>query len=133
MKFKFISLSQGPWAIWKDASFLMLKSYPAAYPCFFVVILRHESFPNLTHGFLSFCCSLYLKFPVPTILSGLPRWCYWERTHPPGRPGSITGSGRSPGGGHGNPLQSSCRENPMDRGAWWATVHRVTKSQTRLK
>ena len=39
----------------------------------------------------------------------------------------------SPGGGHGNPLQYSCLENPMDRGAWQATVHRVTKSQTRLK
>ena len=37
---------------------------------------------------------------------------------------------RSPGGGHGNPLQYSCLENPMDRGAWWATVHRVSKSQT---
>ena len=36
-------------------------------------------------------------------------------------------------GGHGNPLQYSCLENPMDRGAWRATVHRVTKSQTRLK
>ena len=36
--------------------------------------------------------------------------------------GSIPGSGRSPGGGHGNPLQYSCLENPMDRGAWWATV-----------
>ena len=46
---------------------------------------------------------------------------------------SIPGSGRSPGGGHGTPLQYSCLENPMDRGAWWATVHRVTKSQTRLK
>ena len=44
--------------------------------------------------------------------------------------GSIPGSGRSPGGGHGNPLQYSCLENPMNRGAWWATVHRVTKSQT---
>ena len=44
--------------------------------------------------------------------------------------GSITRSGRSPGGGHGNPLQYSCLENPMDRGAWQATVHRVTKSQT---
>ena len=41
--------------------------------------------------------------------------------------------GRSPGGGHGNPLQYSFLENVMDRGAWWATVHRVTKSQTRLK
>ena len=37
-----------------------------------------------------------------------------------GEPGSIPGLGRSPGGGHGNPLQYSCLENPMDRGAWWA-------------
>ena len=44
--------------------------------------------------------------------------------------GSIPGSGRAPGGGHGNPLQYSCLENPMDRGVWWATVHRVTKLQT---
>ena len=47
--------------------------------------------------------------------------------------GLIPQSGRSPGGGHGNPLRYSCLENPMDRGAWWATVHRVTKSQTPLK
>ena len=39
--------------------------------------------------------------------------------------GLIPGLGRSPRGGHGNPLQYSCLENPMDRGAWWATVHRV--------
>ena len=44
--------------------------------------------------------------------------------------GSIPGSGRSPKGGHGNPLQYSGLENPMDRGAWHATVHRVTQSQT---
>ena len=48
-----------------------------------------------------------------------------------GDPGSIPGSGRSPGKGNGNPLQYSCLENPMDRGAWRATVHRVAKSQTR--
>ena len=41
--------------------------------------------------------------------------------------------GRSPGGGHGNPLQYSCLENPLDSGAWWAMVRRVTKSQTCLK
>ena len=46
---------------------------------------------------------------------------------------SIPGSARSPGGGHGNPLQYSCLENPMDRGAWRATVHRVTMSQTPQK
>ena len=44
--------------------------------------------------------------------------------------GSIPGSGRSPEGGHGNPLQYSCLENPMDRGAWRATVHGITKSRT---
>ena len=43
---------------------------------------------------------------------------------------SIPGSGRSPGGGHGNPLQYSCLENPMDRGAWWATDHRISESDT---
>ena len=47
--------------------------------------------------------------------------------------GSIPGSGRSPGGGHGNPLQYSCLENPMDKGAWWAIVHRLAKSQAYLK
>ena len=46
--------------------------------------------------------------------------------------GSIPGSRRSPGEGNGNPLKYSCLENPMDRGAWWATVHGVTKSRTRL-
>ena len=45
----------------------------------------------------------------------------------------ILGSGRSPAGGRGNPLQYSCLENPMDRGVWWATVHGVTNSQTGLK
>ena len=44
--------------------------------------------------------------------------------------GSIPGSGRSPGGGHDNPLQYSYPENPIDRGDWWAIVHRVTTGQT---
>ena len=46
---------------------------------------------------------------------------------------SIPELGRSPGGGHSNPLQYSCPENPLDRGHWQATVHRVAKSQTWLK
>ena len=49
-----------------------------------------------------------------------------------GDSGSILGSGKSPGGGNGNSLQYSCLENPMDRGAWQATVHGVTKSWTQL-
>ena len=47
--------------------------------------------------------------------------------------GSVPGWGRFPGGGHGNPLQYSCLENPRDRGAWWAAVYGVAQSQTRLK
>ena len=47
--------------------------------------------------------------------------------------GSILGLGRSPGEGHGNPLQYSCLENPMDRGTWQARVHRVARSQIQLK
>ena len=46
--------------------------------------------------------------------------------------GLIPGLGRTPEEGHGNPLQYSCLENPMDRGAWWAIVHEVAKSRTRL-
>ena len=47
--------------------------------------------------------------------------------------GLISGSGRSPGRSHGNPCQYSCLGNPMDRGAWWVTVHRITKSWTRIQ
>ena len=63
-----------------------------------------------------------------------------EKTFPGGSDGKDSacnvgdpdGSGRSPGGGHGNPLQYSCLENPKDRGAWWSTVYEVTKSWTQL-
>ena len=70
--------------------------------------------------------------------TGVPRW-YLAVKNSPANAGegrdvcSIPGSGRSPGGGHGNPLQCSCLETPVDRGAWWATVHGVAKSRTRLK
>ena len=55
-----------------------------------------------------------------------------ESLRNPGDPGLICGLGRSPVEGKGNPLQYSCLENSMDRGAWWATVHGVAKSQTQL-
>ena len=51
----------------------------------------------------------------------------------PRRTRAVHGSGRSPGEGKCNPLQYSCLENPMGRGAWWATVHGVAKNQTQLK
>ena len=52
--------------------------------------------------------------------------------HKAGNLGLIPGSGRSPGEGNGNPLQYSCLENAMDRGAWWTTVNGITKSPTQL-
>ena len=61
-------------------------------------------------------------FPGTSVLKNLPVNV--------GDVGSISGSGRSPGGGNGNPLQYSCLENPTDRGAWWAIVHRVVRSWT---
>ena len=62
----------------------------------------------------------------------LPRWLSCkELACQVGDTGSIPGSGRSPGEGNGNPLQYSCLENSMGRGAWQATVHGVAKSQTR--
>ena len=72
--------------------------------------------------------------PIPKL--GFPGGTSGKEKNPPANAGdirdmgSIPGLGRSPEGGHPNPLQYSCLENPKDRGAWWATVHRVTKSQT---
>ena len=68
---------------------------------------------------------------------GLPGWLSGKesacKAGAEGDMGSIPGSGRLPGGGHGSPLLCSCLENPVDSGAWWATVHGVTKRQTGLK
>ena len=68
---------------------------------------------------------------VPLFLYGFPRGSDdKESTCSAGDPGLIPESGRFPGEGKGNPLQYSCLENPMDKGAWWATVYGVAKSQT---
>ena len=60
-----------------------------------------------------------MSFPDGSVVKNLPANA--------GDAGSIPGLARSPGGGNGNPLQYSCLENPMDRGAWWAIVHGVSK------
>ena len=64
-------------------------------------------------------------FPGGSVVKNLP-----ATAGNTGDTGSIHGSGRSPGGGNGDPLQDSCLGNPMDRGAWWATVHGVAKTCT---
>ena len=71
---------------------------------------------------------IVLFFPCGTSGKNLPAKAGDERDTD-----SIPESGRSPGGGHGNPLQFSFLENPMDRGVWWAMIHKVTKRQTQLK
>ena len=63
---------------------------------------------------------------------GLPWWLSKEPSHGAGDLGSIPGLGRSPGEGNGNSLQYSCLGNPMDRGAWRATVHGVANSRMQL-
>ena len=62
---------------------------------------------------LGYCSCLIISLCLPGGASGKEPFCWCRRCKRPG-------SGRSPGGGHGNPLQYSCLENPMDRGAWWA-------------
>ena len=73
--------------------------------------------------------SVEYNFPLPIHLGGSDGKA---STYNAGDPGSIPGSGSSPGEGDGYPLQYSCQENSTDRGAWWATVHGVAKSQTQL-
>ena len=75
---------------------------------------------------VSVCLFVYVYMGLPQWLSGKESTCH------AGDGGSIPGSGRSPGGGYGNPLQYSCLGNPMDREAWWATVHGLIQIQTWL-
>ena len=70
---------------------------------------------------------LYVKAETIYTNTGLSRCRGKESACNAGDPGSIPGSGRSPGEGNGNSLQSSCLKNPMDRGAWWTVVHGVIK------
>ena len=77
---------------------------------------------------------LFLKQSIYIIIQDFPGGSDGKASaYSAGDPGSIPGSGRCPGEGNGNPLQYSCMENPMDRVAWWATVHGVSKNWTRLK
>ena len=84
-------------------------------------------FFNIYFYLFIWLCQILVGFPGSSMVKNLP-----ANTGDAGGVDLIPWSGRSPGGGHGNPLQYSCQEKPKDRGAWWATVHGVTKSQTQL-
>ena len=75
---------------------------------------------------------LSLHLPIPCLM-GFAGDSVVKNPPNEGDMGSVPGLGRSSGGGNSNPLQCSCLENPMDRGAWWATVHGVEKSGTLFK
>ena len=85
--------------------------------CFKTDLLSNYEMNNLVH--MSFCtCTDIHDFPAGAAVKNPPANAQEARDT-----GLIPGSGRSPGEGNGNPLQYSCLEKPMDRGAWWATVH----------
>ena len=93
----------------------------------FILQLTCRTSTYLTSLFLGFIIPWWLSWSKTTTKKTLPANAGDERDL-----GLIPGSGRTPGEGHGNPLQYSCLENSMDRGAWQATVHGLTKSWTRL-
>ena len=86
--------------------------------------LKKFFYTSLLLIFWMYAYSIPLGFPAGSVMKNLPANA--------GDTGLISGSGRFPGEVNGNPLQCSCLGNPMDRRAWWATVHEVTKSQTLL-
>ena len=91
----------------------------------------HETWMRLTHAswskdYISSFIRLLWGFPCGSVIKNLPAIQETEDMD------SVPGLGGSPGGWNGNPLQYSCQENPMDKGAWQATVDGVTKSQTKL-
>ena len=110
------------------------KASKLRHSAFFIVQLSH---PYMTTGKTTaltrqtFAKELnFIKFPL--LLFSVEISGDKEPACSAGDLGSVSGLGRSPGGGPGNPLQYSCLENPMDRRACWATVHEIAKSRTRL-
>ena len=106
-----------------DNSALLMRGTRKPSPSFFFLLsVSHFFFLN----FLGYV--IYIPgFPRGAVVKNMP-----ANAGGTGNMGSVPGLGKSPGEGNGNPLQYSCLENPMDREAWWATVHGVSKSQIRL-
>ena len=93
-----------------------------------------KQFPEIRCGTFSLCLNICSAFKKNMIFFEQERVFKKASSNitNAGDLGLIPGLARSPGEGHGNPLQYSCLENPRDRGAWWATVHGVAKSRTQL-
>ena len=114
-------------------------TFHCCFNLYFLLINIYEHIYIILHFFISMANLLSLNeeslYPNNRDCNVLSFPCSSGVKNPPanaGDVGSIPGSGRFPGEGNGNPLQYSCLENSMDRGAWWTTVHAVAKSQTWL-
>ena len=114
---------------------------PPSLPFYLMLTLKHLRSTWYKEIIITFPSITCFSIPVMVLPAWLPRASQvaLEVKNLPASAGdvrdggSIPGSGRSPGEGHSNPLQYCCLENPVNRGAWRATVHGVAKSQTRLK
>ena len=111
---------------WNASSICLICLAPVIMEIIANTQMKHTMFQALSH-------SISITVLRESIITEFPGGSgSKESAHSAGEPGSIPGSGRSPGEGNGNPLQYSCLENPMGRGAWRATVHEIAKSQTWL-
>ena len=118
--FWWTTIFKNNWTIWWSFTFIYFVS---------LFLFHNQCFPP----YVCFPISPSFFFYVLAQVFGLPWWLSGkETTCNVGNEDSIPWLGISPGEGNGNPLQYSCLENPMDRGAWWATVHGITKNRTRL-
>ena len=122
----------------KVINYTLFTIYVAmSIPYIFVHAIIHRQGGEREATYINMSMHVQVHVGVPGGASGKEATCQCRRHQrsgfDPWVSQQISGLGRSHGGGHGNLLQYSCLENPMDRGTWWATVHRVTKSWTRLK
>ena len=108
------------------------KSVPFPLITIFLFSITHQQ--HLPSSLISAPLLWLFCIGQPRLLPSRLHWWVMGQESPcsAGDVGLILGLGRSPGGGHGSPLQYSCLGNPMDRKAWWTTVHVVTKNQTPL-
>ena len=116
---------------------LFTMSVAMSIPYTFVHVIIHRQGDEREATYINMSMHVYVHVGFPAGASGKEAACQCSKHKRSGFDPwvrkQIPGSGRSPGGGHGNLLHYPCLENPMDRGAWWATVHTVTKSWTGLK
>ena len=129
IKFTYKSISKAVWRKKGRVNYIKKKKITCCFLFFFFFTIQ----PTV---FISILYSLYFRYYLRSVKHQHIHWILFIKRQRTSRFFKVqyrVTTERSPGEGHGNPLQYSYLENPMDRGAWWATVHGVIKSQTQLK